>query len=131
VIVGVKHFASSVSFIIHLRGAFSYCRAQKYNPLSWYISTSSLFIEANLRAFLRAPPTSTSKVELLKRRSRAHTQQIYNISGIAGASIGILYRGELIYTHYYGRQDVKANTKADNDTFGPAASPSLQQVWLS
>jgi CubicO group peptidase (beta-lactamase class C family) len=43
-------------------------------------------------------------------------EKITHISGVAGASIGIIHRGKVIYTKRFGYRDVGMKQKADNDT---------------
>ncbi|KAF1960870.1 beta-lactamase/transpeptidase-like protein [Byssothecium circinans] len=47
---------------------------------------------------------------------QATIEQISQIAGVAGASVGIIYHGEAIYTEHFVFRDIDAKKQADSDT---------------
>lgn len=58
---------------------------------------------------------TTSAVDWL-RAQKATIQAMCSIAGVAGASVGVLDRGEVIFTHHYGFKDITTKEKANADT---------------
>ncbi len=56
------------------------------------------------------------------------TQEIRQVSGNAGISLGISHRGGVIYRANYGYRDVEAELPPDCDTVFPIASMTKAMV---
>ncbi|KUJ15351.1 beta-lactamase/transpeptidase-like protein [Mollisia scopiformis] len=57
--------------------------------------------------------------------------RICQIAGIAGASVGVIHEGEVIYKHHHGFQNIAAQEKANDDTLygiGSCSKPFFAAV---
>jgi CubicO group peptidase (beta-lactamase class C family) len=69
-------------------------------------------------------------------RLKAHQltiEKITKIAGVAGASIGVIHGGEVMYTNYFGFKDVSKKEIPDSDTLygiGSCSNRILQPLQV-